>query len=427
MSGTLKGKKVTVIGAARSGQAACRLCLDQGAEVTLTDQKDAKGIPDDFLIWAQTRQIRMEWGGHHRQTISQSDEVVVSPGVPYNAQPLQWAREAGIPVISEIELGYRFCRCPIIAVTGSNGKTTVSTLITEALRAAGKSACLCGNVGTPFCDHVKESGSLDYIVLEISSFQLETIKNFRPRVAVFLNFSPNHLDRHKDMGEYWQAKTRIFINQQPGDYAVLNAADPRLRVLAPSLTARAVFFETSGFSPEDHGRGWSRNPNFSAVAKVMEVCGVEERVCDQVFSQFPGVEHRLERVRTLAGVDYINDSKATTAEAGRWAMLSIDKPIVMICGGKDKNLDFSGLADLVKARVKKMIVLGETREKFIGSFRHVVDIEPADALAAAVNRARICASPGDCVLLSPMCASFDMFANFEERGRIFKEIVLTLN
>jgi UDP-N-acetylmuramoylalanine--D-glutamate ligase len=429
MLGSLKGKKITVIGAARSGQAACRLCFSRGAAVTLTDERSAQGVPEDFMAWAQTHQICMEWGGHQRETIDRSDLVVVSPGVPYHAKPLQWARASRVPVIGEIELGYQFCRCPIIAVTGSNGKTTVSTLITQVLKAAGKSVCLCGNVGTPFCDHIAGAEGLDYMVLEISSFQLETIRDFRPHVGVFLNFSTNHLDRHKNMEEYWQAKKRIFINQRSDDYAVLNAADPQLQILAPSLAAEVVFFEAS--SPltrvENRRWEWSCNPNFAAVAKVMEVCGIDEGVCDKVFSQFPGVEHRLEKVRTLAGVDYINDSKATTAEAGRWAMQSIDKPIVMICGGKDKNLDFSVLSDLVKSKVKKMIVLGEAKEKFIRSFHHVVDIEPVDALVTAVNRARVCAAPGDCVLLSPMCASFDMFADFEERGRIFKEIVLSLN
>jgi UDP-N-acetylmuramoylalanine--D-glutamate ligase len=416
MANLVRNKTVTIIGAAKSGQAAARLIVHQGGKAKISDNGPEK-LPEEFKHWAAQNDVAIEWNGHTPDFIEASDLIVLSPGVPFQAKPAEWARAKGIPIIGEIELAYRFCPRPIIAVTGSNGKTTVSTLIHNVIAESGRRVCLCGNVGFPFADFVRDLSQIDYVVLEISSFQLETIADFKPHVAVFNNFSQNHLDRHKDVDEYFEAKTRLFMNQDKHDFAVLNAQDERIKALAPRLKAKVVFFNQQR----------TDNPNYLAVTEVARVLGIDQKICERVFAKFRGVEHRMELVRTIAGVDYVNDSKATTAEAGRWALENTQKPVVMICGGRDKNIDFSVLRELVGKKVKKMIVIGEAREKLKKTFQGVVDIEESPQLDLAVQRARAVAQSGDCVLLSPMCASFDMFANFEHRGQVFKEIVRNFN
>lgn len=416
---SLAGKTVAIIGTARSGLAAARLVLHLQGTLRVSEQKNAEDIPDDVQRWVRQYTAAAEWGGHTRPFITASDLVVISPGVRIDAPVCQWAREAGIPVIGEVELASRVCPCPIIAVTGSNGKTTVAHLITRIIEQSAKTVRLCGNVGFPFSSCVLDLQGVDYVVLEVSSFQLETMIDFRPRVAVFLNFSENHLDRHHDIDEYFNAKKRIFMNQTAADHAVLNQNDARVAALAPELKAQVVFFGP----PQDRPAG---NPNFWAAQAVARILGIAPAVCEAVFGAFAGVEHRLEKVRTLEGIDFINDSKATTAEAGRWAIQSIGQPVILICGGRDKNIDFSGLKGLVRQKVKGMLVLGEARSKLSGTFRGDTDIQECDGLAQAVRKAREMAQPGDCVLLSPMCASFDMFKDFEERGRVFKDLVREL-
>ncbi|MCR4337950.1 MAG: UDP-N-acetylmuramoyl-L-alanine--D-glutamate ligase [Candidatus Omnitrophica bacterium] len=418
----LRGKKVAVIGINRSGQSAARLLTQVGAQVKISDASAEKFKETEFYQWTRAQNIPMELSGHTRDFIEDNDLIVISPGVPQDALPLQWAREKGISVIGEIELGYQFCRAPIIAVTGSNGKTTVSTLIKDVLVRAGKKVFLGGNIGQPFCDDVLNSAQWDYAVLEISSFQLESIVKFKPKIAVWLNFSENHLDRHKDMQEYFDAKKRIFFNQDENDYAVLNIQQEKLRMLAAQLKARVVFFNSV-----DKIQAWeSSHPNFLAVGEVAKICGIDRKVCLEVFRNFPGVEHRLEKVATLDGVDFINDSKATTAEAARWALERIEQPIIWICGGRDKHIDFSVLTPLVKAKVKMIAAIGEARPKIKSTFGDVVEVHEFASLEDAVKFSRTCAQQGDCVILSPMCSSFDMFTNFEERGKVFKEIVRKL-
>ena len=259
-------------------------------------------------------------------------------------------------------------------------------------------------------------------MLEVSSFQLETIEAFRPLIGVCLNFSQNHLDRHKDMEEYFNAKKRLFENQGAGDYAVLNDQCELFKEAAREFRSRVVFFNRPGDALTEAGR----NPNFSAVLAVSRILGITDDVAWGVFRSFPGVEHRMEKVRVLDGVEYINDSKATTVEAGRWALESLDRPVILICGGRDKHLDYSVLTELVGRKVKAMIAIGEAREKFRQSFAGCVPFEEAGTLADAVDLARRKAREGECVLLSPMCASFDMFKNFEERGTVFKSLVRNL-
>jgi len=409
----LSGKTITIIGAARSGLAAARLIVALNGRAVVTDQKEVV-LPEDFKIWALEHDVLIEWG-HRRETVQQSDALVISPGVPPGAEVLNWAEEEGIPVWPEIELAFGCCPCPVIAVTGSNGKTTVSTLIAKVIEANGQKAFLCGNVGRPFSQFVGSMASGDFAVVEVSSFQLEAISDFRPHIAVFLNFSQNHLDRHKDLDDYFAAKSRIFDNQSEKDFAVLPEKDSRLRSLAQNIKPQVCFYD-EGMDAED-------NPNFRAVASVAHILKIDQDICQKVLSAFPGVEHRLEHVRTLNGVRFVNDSKATTAEAGRWALQRSDKPIMMLCGGRDKNIDFSVISPLVQEKVKGLFTFGEAKEKLNQTFEGQTAVTSCADMKEAVQSAFGDSSAGDTVLLSPMCASFDSFQDYEERGRVYKEIV----
>jgi UDP-N-acetylmuramoylalanine--D-glutamate ligase len=411
----LKNKKVTILGAARSGIAAANLVVRLGGIAKLSEFKSQASSADE--LFGLDDQVLKEFGGHTRFFIEDSDYIVLSPGVRQDIEPVRWAREKNIPVIPEIELGFLFCRAVIVAVTGSNGKTTVSTLIAEILKRSGRGVCLCGNIGQPLTGFVLDLTENDTVVLEVSSFQLESTRQFRPHVGVLLNFSENHLDRHKDLEEYFQAKWMLFRNQQPSDFAVLNFGHQHMKDLASSLKSRVSFFN----SPDKDVKG--RNPNELAVLETARILGISKDVCEDVFRNFKGVEHRMEFVRTLGGVDYINDSKSTTAEATRWALERLSKPAFLICGGRDKNIDFSVLKNLVKAKVKRILAIGEAQDKVYSTFSSVVAVEKCVSLESAVGFSRQEAKAGECVILSPMCASFDMFKNFEHRGHVFKQIV----
>lgn len=403
----LKNKKVTIIGAARSGLAAADLVSRLGGMAKISEAK----------VGAYCSTPLHETGGHTKKFIQDSDYVVISPGVRLDSQPVQWARAKGIEVMGEVELAFRFCPCPIVAVTASNGKTTTATLIAEILKKAGRGVSLCGNIGNPFTAQVSNLKPTDTLVLEISSFQLESTITFKPRVAVWLNFSQNHLDRHKDLTEYFEAKKKIFANQDKNDFAVLNFVQQEFHELAKALKAKVLFFNGPDSSKD------ISNPNYLAAMTTSKALGVSENISRQVFADFKGVEHRLEWVRTLDGVDYINDSKSTTAEAGRWALERARQPLILICGGSDKHIDYQDLRSLVQKRVKYMITIGQIKDQIQKTFAGAVPMGSADSLEEAVNVARGKAVAGDCVLLSPMSASFDMFKDYEHRGKRFKEIV----
>jgi UDP-N-acetylmuramoylalanine--D-glutamate ligase len=421
MTFDIKHKKVTIIGAARSGIAVANAVLRLGGIAKISENKPLEEFSDARVI--------IEAGGHTKAFIQDSDYVVLSPAVRQDALPVKWAKDCGIEVMGEVEFAFRLCPCPVVAVTGSNGKTTTSTVIAEIIKRAGRRVCLCGNIGSPFSKYVLDLKSSDTVVLEISSFQLESTIHFKPHVAVWTNFSQNHLDRHKDMEEYFQAKCKIFANQDNEDFAVLNFLEPRHRKLAEQLKARVLFFkEINGSTPGVdlfNPRGWDGldNPNYLAAIQAAYALGISEDICLKVFSEFKGVEHRLEFVRDLGGVDFINDSKSTTVEAGRWALERSLKPLVMICGGLDKHLDYSPLKSLVAQKVKHMIAIGQAREIMKSTFGDVVMVDTFTSLEEAVKAAQGVAKSGECVLLSPMCASFDMFKDYEHRGRCFKEIV----
>jgi UDP-N-acetylmuramoylalanine--D-glutamate ligase len=415
-------KRVAIIGFARSGMAVAKTVLRLKGKPKISDSADYSKIKSVHEQWALKDQVPLEIGGHTRSFIQDSDLVVLSPGVRIDSEVVTWAREKEILVLGEVEFAWQLNRQPIVAITGSNGKTTVSTLTKEILAKSGKKVCLCGNIGTPFSDFVLDLPPDAVVVMEISSFQLESIIDFRPHVAVFTNFSQNHLDRHKDLDEYLQAKSRIFLNQKNDDYAVIDYTDPFIKSLMPNVKSTISFYN----EPAKRKLYQSENPNFLAAMDAAAKFGVDVTTGLQVLREFKGVEHRLEWVRNLNGVDYINDSKATTVESGRWALQAIPQPIIMLCGGRDKHLDFSVLKEGMREKVKQMIVYGEAKQKLRNTFEDTVRVEEADSLEEAVKKAQLVASLGDTVLLCPMCTSFDMFKNYEERGKVFKEIVRQL-
>jgi UDP-N-acetylmuramoylalanine--D-glutamate ligase len=417
-------KNVTVVGAQKSGLAAAVLLKSRGARVRLTENKEKSRCPADTVRSLEALGIPLEFGGHSPDAVGASDLLVLSPGVPCRAEVARRARARGIPVLTEVELAYQFCSRPVIGITGSNGKTTVTTLVHRVLTRAGYRTALCGNIGTPFSEVVQDDDKWDYYVVELSSFQTEafldpadrpaSLQGFRPRVAAVLNFSQNHLDRHDDMADYLLAKKRIFLNQTKEDYAVLNGRDKHAGDFAEGLSAAVRYFDPDGPSG---------NPNQAAVETVTGLLGVPAAACRSVFESFPGVRHRLQEVGVIDGVAFINDSKSTTIEATRWALERLEKPVRLICGGRDKQLDFTALRDDVRRKVRKIYAIGEAADKLARSFEGTVDVQRCAGLEDAVRQSFQQARAGDVVLLSPMCASFDMFLNFEDRGDVFCGIV----
>jgi UDP-N-acetylmuramoylalanine--D-glutamate ligase len=411
-----RNKKVTIIGLARSGIACANLLYDLGADVSVTDDKDDFNTRSNVPNLA-SKKIKVELGAHSQGFIRGRDLIIISPGVPNRALPVIWANEAKIPIISEIEFAWSLCPGIIIAVTGSNGKTTVTTLIGKMLEAEGRKVFVCGNIGNPFSGEVAIMGKRDYVALEASSFQLERIKRFKPKISCLLNFSYNHLDRYKDMQEYLQAKKRIFMNQDKTDYLVLNQQDPALKGLAKETNALVVYFSKTD----------SFNPNQAAVLSIGSILGIEAERALNVFREFKGIQHRLEFVAEINNIKFINDSKATTADSALWALENIDTGIVLIAGGKDKGADYSVILDLARRKVRAVFLIGEAKEKIESVFKGFLSIEKcADNLEEAVHKAYLAACPGDSVLFSPMCSSFDMFPNYEERGNCFKKAVFNL-
>ncbi len=410
-----KGKKVVVAGFARSGLACANLLYDLGAEVSVTDLQNTGSIRLNSLK-LKSSDIKFELGKHSKGFIQGRDILVISPGISDQALPVVWAKEFNIPIISEIEVASILCPATIIAVTGSNGKTTTTTLIGRIIEASGKKVFVCGNIGNPFTGEVKNLSEGDFVSLEVSSFQLEKIKTFKPKIAVILNFSQNHLDRYKDMQEYLEAKKRIFMNQDKSDLLVLNRQDTILCDIAKEASSQVVYFcDERGF-----------NPDQSAVLSVAEILNIKREVCLNVFSGFKGLEHRMEYVAKINGIDFINDSKATTVESAVWALKNIKPSIILIAGGKDKGVDYSLVLRETIGKVRKAILIGEAKDKIRSAFRNSLPVEDADTLPDAVKMAFDSASSGDSVLFSPMCSSFDMFKDYEERGRVFKQAVYNL-
>ncbi len=414
-TGYFKNKKVTIVGLARSGFACAELLRGLGARVRVTDIKDdphTRMLSSGFV----SQGIDFELGRHSEDFIREAELVVVSPGVAANAQPIIWAKEFARPFISEIEVASMLCPADIIAVTGSNGKTTVTTLIGKILEKAGKKCFVCGNIGNPFCGEVAKLKRGDFVALEVSSFQLETIRYFHPHIAVILNVTRNHLDRYSGMQEYLNAKKRIFMNQDKKDFLVLNADDQLLKGVSAEARSKTVFFDREG----------GFNPNQNAVRAVGGILKISPEKMSAVFKEFKGIEHRLEEVAEVNGEKFINDSKATTADSAVWAITNIGSPIILIAGGRHKGIDYKVILGPAKGRVKQAFLIGEARDIIAADLQGSIPTQRADTLKEAVIMSLEQAKPGDCVLFSPMCSSFDMFRDYEQRGEAFKKIVLDL-
>ncbi len=538
----LKNKKVTVVGLGRSGAAAANLLAAYGAAVSVTEAADTPQVREIVACLAK-KGIAVETGGHSEKFIAGRELVVVSPGVPSRAPPILWAEQRGIPVISEIELAFRFCPAPVIAVTGTNGKTTVTTLIGEIFRQAGKEVIVCGNIGNPFSAEVQRlnpfgmpaqraglaaparrptlgvdarsslasplrgqaardtmpartddvsskvkplTRSKKIVVLEVSSFQLERIDSFRPALSIILNIAPDHLDRYGGLEEYRKAKFRIFENQTPDDRLILNFDDPLLRDLKGQTGANQLFFSTRAKSPfhlphtpfpplTKGGLGGFKEKEFpcqrqtggiktagyladgklflESEGKAKEICatdevklkgehslsnllaaslaarafGVDEGSITRALKSFSGLEHRFEEVARVRGVTFINDSKATNVEAAIEALKACEGKVILIAGGQDKGLDYGTARKEIEEKVRIMILIGEAKERIKAGLRGATEIVEAEDLGEAVRLACNLARSGETVLLSPMCASFDSFSSYAERGTVFKEAVNKFN
>jgi UDP-N-acetylmuramoylalanine--D-glutamate ligase len=395
--------------------------------------------------------VDLELGGHRDTALSGAHLVVTSPGVPRDVLFLKRARAEGIPVAGEVELAYWCSEVSYVAVTGSNGKSTTAALLGALLREAGIPSTVAGNIGVPLCDVAPGLPADHWVVAEISSFQLETTNAFRPRVGALLNLSPNHLDRHPDLEDYYATKLRLFAAQEPGDWAVLNADDPEVLARAGALRARQVHFSRQGpvadgaFAGEGQivlargGRGRPVAPlaalrlpgahnleNALAAVAAAAAAGAPAGAMARGLAAFTGLEHRLEAVATLGGVRYVNDSKGTTVDAVRRSLESFPGGILWIAGGKDKGADFRPLLPVVRRQVKMVVLIGEARAKIQAHLAGACPMVEAASMEEAVRAAAARAVAGDVVLLSPGCASFDMFRDFEDRGAAFKAAVAAL-
>lgn len=460
----LKGKKVLVVGIARSGVAAARLLASRGAMVFANDLKTESELGDPA---GELRKlgVGLSLGGHPESLFANADLIVLSPGVPANLAALESARRAGIEIISEPELAGRFLRGRMIGVTGSNGKTTVTTLVGELMRAAGADVIVGGNIGTPLTSLTEKSQENTWTVAELSSFQLEIIESLRVNVAVITNITPDHLDRHGSFENYVRAKHRILMNQLEDDWAVLNGQDKGVADMVARLgvKSRKVYFSARGFETMTGAPAgvYVRNrricttmmsdregevdvmgldevplPGMHNVENVMTAlaatfCAMGTGVRDlpaliDAMKRFKGVEHRIEFVAEIDGIRFYNDSKATNVDSTVKALEAFDRNIIVILGGKDKGGDYTVLAPLIRSRVKQVILIGAAAGKIADQLQGTGPMARAQSMQDAVLKAREIAAAGDVVLLAPACASFDMFDNYEHRGRVFKDVVRNL-
>ncbi len=459
----LGGTQVTVVGLARSGVAAARLLQDAGAQVTVADRKE-KGELLGVLAGLDQSGLRTKLGVDYESALETAELVVISPGVPYRLPALERIRRKGVQVVSELELASWFLSVPMLALTGTNGKSTTVTLIGNMLRQSGQRVFVGGNLGTPLSEAALHSiqarkkgdpSPYDRVVVEVSSFQLETVQQFHPWIGAILNVTVDHQDRYDSIDEYIAAKNRIFENQTPSDYALFNLDDPRVAPLRKTVKARALGFTRLQRLPQDVAGG----TYFDGDRVVTTVTGQSQEVCRrgeikiignhnvenamaaatfsllsgcscevirQVLKDFPGLEHALEVVRDRRGVRFVNDSKGTNVDATLKALESIEQPIWLIAGGRDKGGDFSRLVPIIRDRVKRLLLIGEAAPLIAKATEGHQAMERHTTLKEAVESAAARADAGDVVLLSPACASFDMFADYQDRGRQFKALVQSL-
>ncbi|MCL2016677.1 MAG: UDP-N-acetylmuramoyl-L-alanine--D-glutamate ligase [Defluviitaleaceae bacterium] len=438
-------KKILVCGLAKSGVSVAQFLAGQNAQVTAQDTKPT--ITEETAAALSHKNITLYLGKNPDEIIRNFDMVIISPGVPFDLPFLQQARQLNIPVWGELELAYRFCPAPIMAITGTNGKTTVTTLMGEILQRHNQKTVVAGNIGIPFTEYIGKLSPDNWVVLEVSSFQLETIHHFAPKISAILNITPDHLDRHKSMEIYRYTKERIFENQSEHDFVVLSyetfsAAQPKCSTIffsAKQPLKTGVFLE--------NGIITAKMPNNSEKLQILEISktkilpenalaatalalcvNVPVKIIAETLQNFKGVPHRMEFVRQLNGVEFYNDSKATNTDAAIKAIEPLTSPTILIAGGYDKKADFTEWVQHFGGKIKHLIVMGETAEQIIKTCQanNYKQYSQAASMADAVNLAHKKAQNGDIILLSPACASWDMFDNFEHRGDLFKELVANL-
>ncbi len=446
----VKGTSVTVIGAARSGIAVAKLLNANGAHVFVSDKSSAAALTH-AIAELQAAGIPFETDAHSERIFA-CDLMVISPGVPSDAPSVREAQQRGIRVCSELEVSSWFCSSPIVAITGSNGKTTTTTLIGRMLDDAAKKHVVAGNIGTAFAGVVLDLAPAHPAVLEVSSFQLDHIESFRPSIAVLLNITEDHMDRYDhSMEKYAASKARVFMNQTDADVLIFDEDDPWTRTVVPAARSRKVGFSVMNAVSEgafvENGllvtrlegirreiiptsdiriRGMHNLYNAMAATLAAQLLGVKAESIRATLTSFGGVDHRLEFVRELNGVEYVNDSKATNVDAVWYALQAFTKPIVVLLGGRDKGNDYSRLTELVRKHVRAVVAIGESADKVERAFVDVSTVKRVSNMEEAVRTAQMLAQRGDVVLLSPACASFDWFSNYEHRGVVFKELVKKL-
>jgi UDP-N-acetylmuramoylalanine--D-glutamate ligase len=444
----LKNKQVLVVGLGQSGLSAVRYLVREGARVTVSDVKKEADLEPGVVKKMRSMGVTLETGGHTMNTFIRSERIIVSPGVPMDLAPLVAAKEKGIPVTGEMDLAVQIMNTPIVAVTGTNGKSTVTAFLGALLQNAGHEVFVGGNLGTPLIDYAAAGSKADVAVVEVSSFQLDTMEGFSPLVALLLNISPDHLDRYPNYEAYVQSKLKIFKNQSAGDFAILNDDDDVLSSFAPPKDVsvlryglkkkdlRQAFVEGKGIraglpGKESHVFNLQKCPlpgkhnveNMMAAALAGLALNVEPPVIQHTMDQFQGLPHRLELAGSIREVDFYDDSKATNVDAAIRSLASFDRPIILIAGGRHKGGDYAPLVRVAKGRVKKAFLMGESKQVMAEAFEDQIPYATADSMDDAVSKAFSVAKPHDVVLLAPACSSFDMFADYGHRGRVFKKAV----
>ena len=448
----LYGKKILIVGLGISGRSAARWLSAQGARVTVSELKTEPELDAALRREILELGVELETGPHREKTFTASDMIVVSPGVPLEMGPLRAAMNAGIPVIGELELAGRLIETPMVAVTGTNGKSTTTALLSSMLQRAGWKVFTGGNIGTPFMDYVAGGQRADYAVLEVSSFQLDTAETFCPMIAVLLNISPDHLDRYANYEAYALSKLGILRNQGPGQYAILNDDDALLSQHEPAGgvtvlrygrekgTNRQAFMEGRSIKASlPDGRenvfhldtfklpGKHNQENLLAMILAGLILEVNPEIIQETIDQFQGLPDRLEHVGTIKSVDFYNDSKATNVDAAARSVTSFDRPVVLIAGGRHKGADYAPLVKNCAGKVTKAILLGEAKSLLADAFEEVVPFSFAKDMKDAVSQSFLSAKLHDVVLLAPACSSFDMFSDFSHRGRVFRDEVKRLH
>ncbi|MBC8419610.1 MAG: UDP-N-acetylmuramoyl-L-alanine--D-glutamate ligase [Proteobacteria bacterium] len=446
--GRIPYSKVLVVGLGISGLWTARWLTGQGTDVIVSEMKPESELDPELLRALTELGVKLETGGHRKETFSNADAIILSPGVPHDMALITSASKRNIPVMGEMELASRFIDIPIIAVTGTNGKTTVTSLLGLLIENAGFKAFVGGNIGTPLMAYVAGEQEADYLVLEVSSFQLDTIETFCPFISIILNISPDHLDRYPDYEAYARSKLRIYENQGDGHYLILNADDPRLSLVSPSsdvsllwyglekkagrhsfLEGKMVIASLDGatrqlFSLDAFALPGAHNREnlLSAVLAGMAL-GIDAETIQKTINQFKGLPHRLEYVDEFNGVRFYNDSKATNVDAAVRAVTSFDRPLILIAGGRHKGADYAPLVEAGCGRLRGAVFLGEAKGLLSESFCDEIPFALAEKMEDAVFKAFSMAGPGDAVLLAPACSSFDMFSDYSHRGRVFRKAV----